>query len=435
MTSAHLHSLVLGVNHRTCPVELREKLQIGKDSLADFVNKITMHPDKTEIVILSTCNRTELYAATENPDELLPKLYSVWTEHCNVSQDELKKHAYQYFHGEAIRHLLRVVCSLDSLVLGEAQIFGQVKEAYAQCRDLGCLGFYMNHLFQSAMTAGKRVRSETSINQGAVSISYAAVELAKKVMGDLSDKSVALIGTGEMGELAAQHLKKAGVKQFVIFNRSPAGAEKLAAAYDGQFFLLDDLEEKLDQCDIVISATGSPLIVVNKKQIQAVMRKRQGTALFLIDIALPRDIEASVNEINNVFLFTIDDLKDVVDQNFNARRSAAENAQIIIESEAKHIESWYYSLNVVPIVKLMREKYQQIAENELEKHLNINGTLSDTEIEALKKFSHSLMNKFLHDPSTQLKKMAEMGEGDLAGHFARTLFMLDLKDSDEQRQT
>ncbi len=413
--------LLLGANHLTASVDLRDRLLFNENGIQDLVTRLR-EVGTLETVVLSTCNRSEVYAVTSDAEVTCEALLKAWSELRGVSIEEIRTHSYRYSGSEAVRHLFRVMGSLDSLVLGETQILGQVKSAYQRAVENGWTDLHLNHLFQAGIHVGKRVHAETTIHEGAVSISYAAVMLAKKVLGDLRGKVVGLVGTGEMGELAAQHLHKAGVSRFVIFNRSLAGAEKLAADFGGEIALLPDLEKRLHVCDIVISATGAPDVVITRRHAEIAARQRGGHPLFLIDIAAPRDIDTACGEVANTFLFTIDDLMAIVKENQDLRRQAAEKAMAIIEDEAAKVEAWAQGLDIVPIIKAMRERHQILMDRELEKW----GAGQSPEVrKQLEGLARGLMNKFLHAPTTGLKQLGEQGDGSRGGYYTRALFGLD----------
>ena len=413
---------VLGVNHLTASVALRDRLLFPEADLPDFCGRLLALPGMREVVALSTCNRSEIYGIAQDPAEARAQVEKLWGSARGVSEDEIRNHGYFHVQGESVRHLFRVIGSLDSLVLGEMQIFGQIKEAYRLACERRWTDFYLNHLFQAGIRTGKRIRSETAINEGAVSISYAAVELARKVLGDLEGKVVGVIGAGEMGELAAQHLHKAGADRFVFFNRTLATAEKLAAGFGGELCLLSDLDARLSQCDIVISATGAPDIVVSKAQVQEAARHRHGKPLFLIDIAAPRDIDPGAGNVSNAYLFTIDDLKNVVSENVALRKQASQKAHAIVEEEAARVEGWFQGLDIVPVIRTLRDKYRSLAEKEIEKWSAGQPPEVRKQLEAL---GRGLLNKFLHSPTTQLKVLGERGEGKRASYYAGILFALE----------
>lgn len=424
--STHPQVFVLGVNHQTAPGPLRDQLLFRDDTLPAFVQNLLQKGIAREAVVLSTCNRSEIYGVAEPAESLRPALEEAWSDCCGVEEKRLSEHDYFLVEAPAVRHLFRVIGSLDSMVLGEMQILGQVKEAYQTAVDRQWTDFYLNHLFQAGLHAGKRIHSETGIHEGAVSISYAAVELARKVLGDLRGKSVGLVGTGEMGELAAQHLHRAGVRAFLFFNRSAASADSLAATFGGRSHTMDELPAKMAQCDIVISATGATGIVITAEHVREAARRRHGTPLFLIDIAAPADIEPAAGEAENTFLFTIDDLKNAVQENVELRREASRKAEAIVEEEAARIAAWTAGLDVVPTLKALREKYQDMVEREIDKRAAGATPEVRAQLEAL---GRGLLNKFLHAPSTRLKALGEQGEAQRASYYASSLFALDASTS------
>lgn len=420
--------LVVGANHLTASVSLRDRLLFSDEELPDFQQRL-LDSGLREVVVLSTCNRSEIYAVALQPSQARAAIEAAWGAAKGVSEDEIRNHGYFHVQGEALRHLFRVIGSLDSLVLGEMQIFGQIKDAYRMAAERRFADFYLNHIFQSGIHVGKRIRSETAIHEGAVSISYAAVELARKVLGELDSKTVGVVGAGEMGELAAQHLHKAGARKFIFFNRTLATAEKLAADFGGELTLLSELGARLHQCDIVVSATGAPDVVIHKSHVQEAVSRRRGRPLFLIDIAAPRDIDPGAGEVSSAYLFTIDDLKNVVNENVALRKTASDKAHAIVEEEAAKVEGWFQSLDIVPVIKTLREKYQAVMESEIEKWAAGQTPETRKQLEAL---GRGLLNKFLHDPTTRLKLLGERGEGKRASYFAGILFALAEGEKDHE---
>jgi glutamyl-tRNA reductase len=427
-TFAQPHIVVLGVSHRTAPVALRDQLLFKGNELGDFGDGLLQNGLMTESLLLSTCNRSEIYGVTTlkpgqpDADALRARLEEAWASQRGVNPLSLREHGYFLAGDEAVRHLFRVIGSLDSLVLGEAQILGQVKDAYQFAVEKQWTDFWLNHVFQDGLHTGKRIHAETAIHEGAVSISYAAVELARKVLGDLNGLTAGLVGTGEMGELAAQHLHRAGVREFRIFNRSLEPAQRLAAAFGGTAYGLEALPEKMASCDIVISATGAAGTVITAAMAREAARQRHGNPLFLIDIAAPADVEPEAGKVENIFLFTIDDLKSAVAENANQRREAAREAEAIVEEEASRVASWARGLDVVPTLRTLREKYRSVTEREIEKFA---AGLPAEERARLETFGRALLNKFLHAPSTRLKSLGEQGQAQRASYYTGELFGLD----------
>jgi len=465
LAKAKLASLyMLGFNHHTAPVEVRDRVYFAPEEIPLALQKLK-EVGGLEAVLFSTCNRTEVYVlftpqtlsnpesstgalsvlpsspevrsqkegenlkfqecpvpihASENPIGAIatvPVLASFFNKTKNISFEDISKHSFSYQGLECAQHLFRVVASLDSMVVGENQILGQVKKAYAQAQETHSVHVLLNHLFQSAFKAAKRVRTETTINEGAVSISYAAVELARKVLGDLGNKVVGLIGSGEMGELTAFHLARCQVKEFVFFNRSASRAEPLQARFGGIFCPLEDIEKRLSTCDIVVSATGARGLVLTRAQVARAVKQRDGNPLFLIDIAAPRDIEESVAELPDVFLFSIDDLKKVAEENQAARALSSQAAQAILDQELSDLERWLTSLDLVESIKKIRAHYLQITEQEVQK-FSLENKLDQA---VLAQFAQRLMEKFLHRPLVGLREMGEKQGTDQASETARQL--------------
>ncbi|MFC1585785.1 glutamyl-tRNA reductase [Fibrobacterota bacterium] len=417
-----LHVVVLGLNHLTASVDYRDKAHFSRDEILAVTDLILREPDFHEVVVLSTCNRSEIYAATSRFNERETLLEKAWAQVKSLEESELRGQTYYCRDSEAVSHLFRVISSLDSMIMGENQILGQVKDAY----DLACknnsVDFYFNFLFQNSFKVGKRVRSETTLNEGAVSISSAAVDLAQKVLGqNFGGRVVGIVGSGEMGELTAFHLNKAGASQFIFFNRSLNNAEKLAARFGGDIYTLSHLKDKLSLCDIVVSSTGARDAVILKGQVESAVKARNGKPIFFIDIAAPRDIEESVQEIPGTFVFTIDDLKNIVGKNKLLRQEAADATLQIIKEEVAKVEFWYANLDLVTVIRQLRSKFEGVVREELDKKRK---NQPSEVLEELEKFSQGLVGKLLHIPIAGLKKMGENGSAKKASHFANQIFSL-----------
>jgi len=413
--------LLVGVNHLTTNVDLRDKLLLKQESAERVRATLLNHTDIDEVAVLSTCHRAEIHAASQSPEKAGHAILEIWSAQSGVAKSDIADHAYSLRGEDALRHLFRVSASLDSIVIGESQVFGQVKEAYESARSGSAIGITLDRAFQSAIRVGKRVRTETTINEGAVSISYAAVELARKIFGDLSAKTVGIIGSGEMGRLAARHLQKANVHQFVIFNRSAESAQELAAALGGDVCLLDRIHDQLHRCDVVVSATDAPGHVLTREMVQTALRARSAARLFLIDISAPRDIEPTAGDLPNTYLFTIDDLKHFVGENEQKRQGAVADANAIIEEELVRTLTWYQGLQVRPLIQQLRHKYERIAADAA---VAASRNLSPEEQQRFENFSRSLLKKFLHTPLTRLKEIGEEGNGKAVGYYANELFGL-----------
>lgn len=416
------HAVVLGASHHTSDVALRDALMLRDEAAGALLDELRAHPAIREAVLLCTCNRCDLTLAADPPDAAVEHARACWAQHCGLAREQLAEALYVQEDDEALRHLLRVSCSLDSLVVGESQVFGQVKDAFFAARDHGAVGFFLDHIYRETIRVGKRVRSQTAINEGAVSISYAAVELARKVLGRLEDKHVGIIGSGEMGELAARHLYKEGARTFTLFNRSRGSAEELAARFNADVCLLPDIDQRLHLCDVVIAATDAPGTILSREQVQRALGRRNDRRVFLIDIAAPRDIDPAVGGLLNTYLFTIDDLKQVVRDNAERRSEAAAQAEAIIDEELETITAWTRGLSVRPVIRQLRAQYEAMAMAEIE---SVARRATPEERERLEFLGRSLLNKFLHQPLTRLREIGEQGDGPSAGAYAAELFGLE----------
>lgn len=421
-----MNLVVLGLNHETAPVELREKLNIPEARIQEHISLLkNKAPDVVEEVILSTCNRVEIYARVKSVKKGVEELKTFLCQYHEIAMEDLEKATYIYVLEEAVEHLFKVSSSLDSMVVGEPQILGQVKGAYKAARELNATGAILNNLFERSFSVAKRVRNETAIAENAVSVSYAAVELARKIFDDLTSKTALLIGAGEMIELAARHLVAQGVETVLVSNRTYERAVELARDFNGEAVRFDLLHEELKRCDIVISSTGAPHFVVRKDLAEKVIYDRGNRPMFFIDIAVPRDIEPSVNEIDNCYVYDIDDLKSVVEANMAEREREAKKAEDIIRREVTDFLIWLDHLEVAPTITALRRKADAARRSELDKTLKRLTDLSGKDREAIEKMTAAMMNRFLHDPTVNLKKSAETEKGAESLHALRDLFNLD----------
>ncbi len=395
---------LIGMSHKTAPLEMRERLQLlcseGDHPLAELMRLNGIR----EALYLATCNRVEILARAEDDGQAVDVLKSFIYRQGNLSIAEMEKCLYIHRDLDAVRHLFRVTSSLDSMVMGEPQILGQMKEAYRMAVESRSTGVFLNRLSHHAFQVAKRVRTETGIAGNAVSVSYAAVELAKKIFGDLKGKAILLIGAGEMSELAARHLLRQGVGRILIANRTYARAEAMAAEFRGTPVAFDRFPEVLPEVDIVITSTGAPGYILTADMVTAVLRRRRGRLLFLIDIAVPRDIDPAAGEIDNVYLYNIDHLQGVVDANKEGRRAEAMKAEAIVAEEVEAFEGWFNALEVVPTIVALREKVEGIVKGELEKSASWLGKLDAEERNRVEILTASIMNKILHEPMTGLKE-------------------------------
>jgi glutamyl-tRNA reductase len=417
--------IIVGLNHKTTPIEWRERLHFPSDTLEDPLEKLAQYTEGGERVILSTCNRVELYGHVQHLAHGSSRLQQFLSDYHGIVADTLTPYLYVH-HGEAaLRHLFRVVSSLDSLVIGEPQIAAQVKEAFAIARRATATGPVFNQLFERAFAVAKRVRTETRIGEHALSVSYAAVELAKKIFQDLSAKTVLILGAGEMSELTARHLLSQGVRHLLVANRTPERAMDLASRLQGQGVALDELTTYLPQADIILSSTGAPEAIIHKADVQSALKRRKNRPMFFIDIAVPRDIDPTVNQLNNVYLYDIDDLQHVVEENRKAREREAALAEIIIAREVENVLQWFDEQQVVPAVTRLRRKAETIRQQELDKLFSKLGPLSDSERQAIEAMSSSIINKLLHTPIVRLKQESQAKGGGRYLQALRDLFSLD----------
>lgn len=400
----------IGLNHKTASVEERECAAVAPKMLTKFLKIIKSAGHWTEAVGLSTCNRTEWYVIGPPDPGLiycLRTLLNISSQTDVWSDPEI---TYVYKHIEAVRHLFEVAAGLDSQVLGEAQILGQVKDAFTVATEANATGTILNNLFQTAFHVGKRVRTETNIGAGAVSISSAAVELSNKIFKDLTRRTVLLIGAGETGELTARHLKSKDIKTLYITNRTTEKAERLAAELGGYALPFDNYTSQLANVDIVISATNSPQYTVDAEMVKSIRGQRHHRPLFFIDIAVPRDIDPALNKLDNVFVNDIDDLNTIVNKNLDLRREELPESHKIIGGEVSCFAEWLKSLDVKPVIASLHKKFEELRKSEVEKNKKY---FREEEWEDLEKLTTSLMKKFLHTPMMQLRDAAQNGNGQL----------------------
>jgi len=382
-------------------------------------------PQIKEALYLSTCNRVEALASTVDAEDTVERLKRFIFHHGNLSVEEMERCLYVYFDHEAVRHFFRVASSIDSLVMGEPQILGQVKDAYRDAVENKTTGVLLNKVTHHAFRVAKRVRTETAIASNAVSVSFAAVELAKKIFGTLKERTILLIGAGEMSDLAARHLITHGVDRIMIANRSYDKALAMAKDFRGSAVEFDRLGEILQDVDIVISSTGAPGFVINAQMVAAALHRRKNHLLFLIDIAVPRDIDPAAGMIDNVYLYNIDNLQEIVDENLKSREKEAEKAEAIIDDEVLRYKHWFRSLEVVPTIVSLREKAEGILKGELDKSLGWMQNLSPEQRKNVEILTSSILNKVLHDPIVAMKE--ESQNGGVLPYIAalRRLFKLD----------
>ena len=393
--------VLLGVNHKTTPLAVREKLALagGYEQPLAALAKIE---ELGEYYLLSTCNRVEVLFTCKDAaiasERVLDQLFAG-----AVSPSELERYIYRYLNDEAVEHLFQVAASLDSMIVGEAQILGQLKEAYRHAAQNKCSGFVLNKLLHKSFSVAKRVRTETRIGASAVSISYAAVELARKIFGDLSGKSVMLVGAGEMAELAAEHLVGQGVAEVIVANRTLQRAINLARCFNGQAVALDELLGQLEHVDIIISSTGAPDLILRKEDVRPIMRERRNRPLFFIDIAVPRDLDPAINDLDNVYLYDIDDLHNVVELNKSERDKEAVKAQRIVAEERLKFNKWLANMESTPTIVQLRGKVEQFVRAEVERTLSSSPGLQEAERQGVEKMIAAITGKVLYHPLHFLK--------------------------------
>lgn len=417
--------ILVGLNHRTAPVEIRERISFPEEDLERYLKALKSLPSLTEGFILSTCNRVEICAAVSNPEKGVNEIKDFIAVQHHLPLSEFEDTLYVLQGEELVRHIYRVASSLDSMVVGEPQILGQIKEAYRTAHATSTTGTLLNKLFHKAFFVAKRVRTETSIGNRAVSVSFVAVDLAKRIFAHLEGREVLVIGTGEMCELAAHHLVREGVKRVLVTNRTWERAMELAERFHGEAIPFSELPNALLRADIVISSTSSPDFVVKREEVSDIIKKRKNNPIFFIDIAVPRDIDPQVNTIDNVYLYDIDDLQEVAEVNIKDRLQEARRAEAIVAIEVEKFCRWYESLEVVPIIVSLQEKMETMREKELAKTLAALPQLSSKERRAIEAFSQAIINKILHSPITQLKKTSWNSEGEAYVDMVKKLFQLD----------
>jgi len=422
---AEVNLILVGVNHKTTPVEIREKLAFTKGKIEESVDRLFNFPDIIEHTILSTCNRVEIYARANCQDSAIKAIKQFICDFHEVSPVELEDHFYSYRNEEAVEHLFRVSSSLDSMILGEAQILGQVKDAYSLAKDLRSTGLVLNQLFEKAFSIAKKVREETGIAERSVSISSAAVELAQKIFDDLENRTVMLVGTGEMAELAAKHLISYGVKTVYVTSRTYDRAANLARMLNGSALDFEAFKNELHRADIVITSTSAPNFIIKKEIVEKAIQERKNKPIFFIDIAVPRDIEPDVNDLENVYLYDIDDLQVVVSANIKEREKEAENAMNFISQEVTKFNNWVGALDAVPTIIEIRKKAENIRKQEIEKTLKKISHLSEDDKQLLRQMSSSMINKILHKPTIKLKQKTQSEDGHVYLKAIRHLFHLD----------
>ena len=395
--------LLIGINHKTAPVELRECIAFTQDESGNALRELSLNSHIREVLLFSTCNRVEVLVVAANKAKAIDATKDYIAEANKIPREEFEDSLYLYEGDEAVRHIFRVASSLDSMVVGEPQILGQVKEAYRMASEAKASGVIINRLLHRTFFVAKRIRTETGIGDHAVSISYAAVELGRKIFGSLEGKNVLLVGAGEMAELAVEHLIRNKVGKIYVANRTFENGVALARRFNGQPIRFEEIADSLKRVDIIISSTGSSEYVITRDQVKGVIRIRRNRPIFFIDIAVPRDIDPMVNRLTNSYVYDIDDLQGVIDENIEDRQREAIKGERIVDEAVIRFREWYASLEVVPTIVALRSKLESIAENEIKKTLQSN-KLPESGTAAIQKMADTLINKIIHEPTVFLKK-------------------------------
>ena len=404
--------IAVGLSHRTAPLEVRERLVFASDDLEPALHELVALPGVTEGAILSTCNRTELYLALEG-DEVAKEFLGDWlARYHQLSTQSLAPYLYMHEGPNAVKHMFRVAAGLDSLILGEPQILGQMKEAYQNASRAGTLHQLLSKLFQYTFSVAKQIRTDTAIGVSAVSVAFAAVSLARQIFGDLQDQTALLIGAGDTIELTARHLHEQKVGRLIVANRTVQRAHSLASQFDGYAIALSEIPAHLNEADIVISSTASQLPILGKGAVERAVKIRKHRPMFMVDVAVPRDIEPEVDTLDDVYLYTVDDLKGVVEQNLRSRQEAARQAEEIVESQTSHFMGWVRSLDAVNTIRHYRHHAEHLRDEVLDKARQQVAQGKDPE-EVLQYLAHVLTNKLIHHPSAQLRQAGYDGRTDL----------------------
>lgn len=415
---------LIGVNHKTAPVEVRERLAVPESRLPEALKRFTRHPGVTEGLIISTCNRVELLARTQNGGADLRGFLSDFFQ---MERAAFEQHLYEFREKDAVRHLFRVTSSLDSMVIGEAQILGQVKEAYATARAVGAVQTQLDQLLTRAFAVAKRVRSETAVGSSAVSVASVAVELAKKIFGSLQGKQVYIVGAGKMSELAARHLLAHGASSIFVANRTYDRAIRMAQLFHGEAIEYSRLYDTCDRADIVITSTGAPHAIFRREHGELFMSRRKNRPMFFIDIAVPRDVDAEMNKVDGIFVYDIDDLQQAIASHVADRRKEAERADHIIDTEVDKFQARLQTLDVVPTIVSLHDHLETIRQAEIDRVRGRLGPLSPEQELAIETLTHGIVNKIMHTPISTLKTAARESEATTVVDLVKRLFNLQEK--------
>ncbi|MGD8546871.1 MAG: glutamyl-tRNA reductase [Thiohalophilus sp.] len=418
--------LAFGINHKTAPVDVREKVAFAADKLEAALRDLIARGAVNECAIVSTCNRTELYCGFDEERSNVENILNWFREYHHLDSDEIEPYLYTHMDNLAVQHLLRVASGLDSLVLGEPQILGQIKDAYNTASHAGSIGRQLNRLFQHTFSVAKQVRTDTAIGASPVSVAFAAVNLGKRIFSDLGQHTAMLIGAGDTIELVARHLKEQGIRKIIVANRTVERAHALADTFDAEAIALADMPARLTEADIIISSTASQLPILGKGAVERALKKRKHRPMFMVDIAVPRDIEPEVGELADVYLYTVDDLHDVIEEGRQSREEAARQAEDIIDNQVDHFMGWLRSLEAVDTIRAFREQADHVRDDAVENAERQLAAGKDPQ-EVIMELARTLTNKLIHNPSVQMNQAAFEGRKDLLD-TARQL--LGIKDED-----
>lgn len=420
-----LRPLVIGLSHKTAPLDLRERFNFQDESMDSRLNELNGREHIEECLILSTCNRIEVYAVSDDLDSARKSIEGFLSAHSGQPVSDFSRHLYVSYGNAAVRHIYSVACGMDSMVVGEPQILGQVKQAYRNAKASGTAGLILNRLCHSAFFVAKKVRSETGIGSRAVSVSYVAVELARRIFDDLSKRSVMLIGSGDMAELAARSLVNSGVGELLIASRNFERSRLLSDSLKGNTIRYEELFYHLKEVDIVITATGSPDFIIRQSHVREALKLRNNEPMFMIDIAVPRDIDPRVEELSDIYLYDIDDLKNVLDENVKSRRAHAMEAERIVSDAEKTFEAWLESLKAVPAIIDLKNRLHMIKEAEVARAVSKLEGRTEKDREVVEQMASRIVDKILHGPLTNLKKEASTSLGALYVDSVKALFELE----------
>lgn len=428
-----MHIVVAGLNYRTAPVAIREKFTFAEGDLEQALKELKETKSVMECVIVGTCNRTELYVVVDREHLCGHYLRGFIEKWFGVPREQFNKHLYIYENEKAIDHLFRVTCGLDSMVIGETQILGQIRDAFLLAQQSKATGIMFNTLFKQSVTLAKRAHTETGIGENPVSVSYAAVELGKRIFGSYDHKKVMIIGAGKMSELTVKHLYANGADKVIVVNRTLSRAQELAGKFQGVASSMDNLLTYLEEVDIVISSTGSADMVLTRDQVAAVLQKRRSRPLFMIDIAVPRDLDSAIGELPNVFLYDIDNLQSIVNNHLEERRKAAVVIERMIDEEMDAFEQWTRTLGVSPLIQALQIKASSIHDETMESLMKKLPDLDERELKVIRKLTKSIVNQMLRDPVIRIKEMAAERDGEEALDYFTKIFALEEQLADQER--